>query len=256
VLRVIKSLVCVFFFFWSESVLATVQDKNKNPTAENVAEMVIYVHGSRERLIQIRRNGVERGKINRLNEEGRSENVTYERRFIKGQGTNKDKVRIDHKIPNSEYALVYSEGRVWGVVNGVTFAPKPEASSIFLAQVWHEPENLLRYKENGATLTFVNKDKQKNIEMYVIDLVDKEKHRTRFYISSKTGRILWLEYEQALTEGAKPHKFKKTFHDYRVAQGTLVPYRTVLFQDGKQVQETNIQTITFGVKLDESVFSG
>jgi hypothetical protein len=231
------------------------QDKIKNPTAEQVAEMVIYVHGSRERMTQIRRNGIERGQMSRLNEEGRLEDISYERRFIRGQTTSKDKVRIDHKQPTSEYALIYGDGRVWGLVNGVIFTPRQESSSLFLIQIQHDADALLRYKENGSTISFVNKDKQKNIDMYVLDLTDKEKKRTRFFISSKTGRILWIEFEEALTEGSKLVKFKKTFHDYRVAQGTLVPYRTVLFQEGKQIQENRIQTITFGLKLDEALFS-
>jgi len=49
-------------------------------------------------------------------------------------------------------------------------------------------------------------------------------------------------------------KFRRTFHDYRYAQGTLVPYKTVLLQDGSQTQETKILSVTFGVKLDDSLF--
>jgi hypothetical protein len=46
----------------------------------------------------------------------------------------------------------------------------------------------------------------------------------------------------------------RRFYDYRYAQGTLVPFRSVLFEDGKQSQETHVSTITYGVKLDESLF--
>jgi hypothetical protein len=46
----------------------------------------------------------------------------------------------------------------------------------------------------------------------------------------------------------------RRFYDYRYAQGTLVPFRTVLFEDGKQSQETHVSTITYGVKLDEALF--
>jgi hypothetical protein len=42
--------------------------------------------------------------------------------------------------------------------------------------------------------------------------------------------------------------------DYRVAQGTLVPYRSVLMEDGKQIQETRVLNVTYGVKLDDSLF--
>ncbi len=39
-----------------------------------------------------------------------------------------------------------------------------------------------------------------------------------------------------------------------IAQGTLVPYRTVLLEDGKQTQETRILNVTYGIKLDDALF--
>ena len=43
-------------------------------------------------------------------------------------------------------------------------------------------------------------------------------------------------------------------HDYNYAQGTLVPYKTVLWADDKVVEETSVGTITFGQKVDEDLF--
>ena len=43
-----------------------VQVQGKTPTAEQVAEAVIFAFGSRGVLEQIRRNGIERGHITRL----------------------------------------------------------------------------------------------------------------------------------------------------------------------------------------------
>ena len=65
--------------------------------------------------------------------------------------------------------------------------------------------------------------------------------------------MLWLEYEENAA-GGTPMKFRRTFHDYRYVQGTLVPYKTVLIQDGSQTQETKILTVTYGIKLDDSLF--
>ena len=88
------------------------------PTAEQVAETVILVHGVRERLAQVRRSGVERGRISRTTDDGRTEEITYERSFKRGENAEKDKIRLDQKRPNIEYALVYNEGRVFGVLRG------------------------------------------------------------------------------------------------------------------------------------------
>jgi hypothetical protein len=88
----------------------------------------------------------------------------------------------------------------------------------------------------------------------MIDVEDKEKRKTRFYVSTRTLRVLWLEYEEAPTRGATPVKYTKKFMDYRVVQQTLVPYRTVLLEDGRETQETRLLTVTYGVKVDDSIF--
>lgn len=239
------------------SVLAVVdkdkEKEGKTPTAEQIAETVIAVYGSRAGLAQIRRNGVERGRVTRTGEGGRTEEITYEHRFVRGENSEKDKVRLDQKLPSMEYALIYSDGRVWGIINGTAFTPRQEATADFLAQAQHGIDALLRYKENGATLTYVGKEKQKGIEMWILDLTDKEKRRTRYYISAQKARVLWLEYEQASNAG-RPVKYKKFFHEYRYAQATLVPYRTELYADDKLLEEARILTVTYGVKMDDTFF--
>ena len=227
---------------------------DKTVTAENVAELVIFATGSREALAQVRRNGVESGRMTRVVAEGRTEESSYVRRFIRGETSVNDKIRFDQKSPTAEYALVYGDGRTWGIINGALFIPKEEATTNFLMHEWHDLDALLRYKEDGSTMTLTGKEKQKGLELYVLDLTDKEQRRTRYYVSVKSGRVLWLEYEATPAGGSKPVKYMKKLYDYRAAQGTLFPYRTVLFEDGKQTQETRVLTITYGVKMEEALF--
>lgn len=229
-------------------------DRNqKTFTTEQVAELTVLVYGSRPVLAQIQRNGVERGRITRVMADGKIEEATYERRFVRGESADKDKIRLDQKMPTIEYSLIFGEGRLWGVINGAAFTPRQDAADAFLSQHRHSIESLLRYKENGATINLVGKDKQKGIDLYVLDLTDKDKRTTRYYISARTFHVLWLEYEEA-SAGAAPLKYSKRFSDYRYAQSTLVPYRTILTQDGKQTQETRILTVTFGIKVDDTLF--
>ena len=227
----------------------------KNPTAEQVVETSIYVYGSRPLLDQIRRNGLERGRVCKPTCEvpGKTEEATYERRFVRGEKSEKDKVRVDQKMPTLEYSLIYGGGRLWGVINGTTFTPREDAANTFLSQHRHSIDSLLRYKENGSTLALVRKDKQKGLDLFILDLISSDKQTTRYFISAKTFHVVWLEYEEK-TPAGQPAKFRRSFHDYRYAQGTLVPYKTVLLQDGSQTQETKILTVTFGIKLDEDLF--
>lgn len=234
----------------------------QNPTGEQLAEYVIAIYGNsygRAMLNQVRRTGVERGRSSRVNAENRVEEVSYEQRFIRGESFAKDKVRLDQKTPSVEYSLVYNEGNIFGIINNTPFTPRSEATSSFLAPAHHGIDALLRYKENGSAVNFVARDKQKNIDLWVLDLIDKEKRRTRYYVSANpdarlTARVLWLEYERPDPAGGEPVKYKQTFHDYRIAQGTLVPYRSVLYANGRQVEETRISTVTYGVKMDDSYF--
>jgi hypothetical protein len=215
---------------------------------------VILVYGSRPGLEHIRRNGVERGKITRVGAQGNPEEANYERRFVRGENLDKDKIRLDQKTSNIEYSLIYGDGKLWGIINGAAFTPRQDAVTSFLSQHHHSIDSLLRYKECGATITLIGKEQQKGLDLYVVDLVDKEKRKTRYYISARTLRILWLEYEEAPSGGASAVKYTRKFLDYRAVQQTLVPYHVVLLEDGRQTQETHILTITYGTKFDESIF--
>jgi len=225
-----------------------------NPTAEQITESVIFIYGSRPVMDQIRRNGVERGKVTRALPDGRAEEITYEQRFVRGADAAKDKIRLDQKSPSVEYALVSNEGNVWGIINGTPFTPRPETLADFRANSMHGLDALLRYKENGSTLKYIGKDKQKNIDMWILEVADKNQNLTRYYISSGKGRVLWLEYERATQPGGTPVKYKRTFHDYRYAQNTLVPYRSVLYADDKQLEESRVLTVTYGIKMDDTFF--
>jgi hypothetical protein len=222
-------------------------------TAEQIVESVILIYGTRPALEQIRRNGVERGRITRVNAEGNTEESNYERRFVRGESLDKDKIRLDQKLPTMEYSLIYGDGKLWGIINGAAFTPRQDATANFISQHHHSIESLLRYKECGSTIALVGREQKKGLDLYVVDLVDKEKRKTRYYISARTLRVLWLEYEEG-NAGGTPVKYTRRFQDYRAVQQTLVPYRIVLLEDGRQSQETRVLTITYGVKVSDSIF--
>lgn len=228
-------------------------DKN-NPTGEQIAESVIFAYGSRAGLAQIRRTGVERGKITRTTDDGRPEEISYARTFKRGETFDKDKIRLDQRMPSIEYSLIYSGGKVVGLLRGSTFTPKQQDITSILSDRVHGLDALLRYKETGATVKFAGKDSQKGLELWLLDLTDKDGQSTRYFVSSKTGRVLWLEYEEKAGAAAKPIKYKRSFHDYRAVQGTLVPYRSILYEGDRLVEQSQVLTVTYGVKTEDSVF--
>jgi hypothetical protein len=232
-------------------------DDPKALTAEQIAEGVILIAGNgygRVVLNQIRRNGIERGRSTRMMQDGRAEESRYELRFVRGDKSEKDKVRIDSKTAQAEYSLIYGAGRIFGIINGSPFTPRAEASADFISQQTHSIEALLRYKENESKLSSAGKDKHQGVDVYVIDLTDTANRKTRYFISAKSFRVLWLEYEETPPGATTAIKYTKRFYDYRIAQSTQVPYRTVLLEDGKLILETRILTVTYGVKMEDSLF--
>ena len=223
-------------------------------TPEQIAEIAILAAGSRPVLSQIRRNGIERGRISRIGQDGRSEDTRYEMRFVRGDKVEKDKVRIDSKTPQAEYSLIFGDGKIFGIINGSPFQPRAEATADFISLQAHSIDALLRYKENESKLASPGKDKHQGIDVYVLDLTDKANRKTRYFVSAKTYRVLWLEYEDTPPGASTPVKYMKQFDDDSFAHSTGLPYRTVLTEDGKQTVETRILTVTYGVKMEDLLF--
>jgi hypothetical protein len=144
--------------------------------------------------------------------------------------------------------MIYDGEKIFGVFNNTVFSPKEESSKAFYNQIWHGLEALLRYKENESKLDLVGREKINGVDYHILDVTDRQNRKTRFYVSAKSFRVMMLEYEE---EGVK---YLRKFYDYNYSQGTLVPYRTVLWANDREVEETRILTITFGQRIEEDMF--
>lgn len=227
------------------------KDSAKNPTAEQVVESSIFIYGlggGRAVLNQIRKTAMERGKISVVNAEGKTEEASYSRWTQRAESLDKEKIRLDQEFPGARYSLIYND-KVFGIYNDTVFTPTADAASAFQNQIVHGLDAMLRYKENGSRIELAGKEKILGVEYYLIDLTDKEDRKTRFYVSAKTFRVMMLDYEMNGT------KFRRKFYDYNYAQGTLVPFRSVLWAGDKIIEEIDVGTVTFGQKIDESMFS-
>lgn len=219
--------------------------------AEQVAESTIIIYGlggGRQTLDQIRRTTFERGKVRMRNAAGSMDSSNYQRWIIRGENSAKDKVRWEQELPATRYSLMHVDERIFGVFNDTVFTPQDEAARSFEQSMFRGIDALLRYKENESKIELVGREKQLGVEYFVLDVTDKKDRKTRFYISVRTFRVMQLEYEELGV------KYKRKFYDYRFAQGTLVPYRTVLWADDREIEEATIGTITFGQKVDEGMF--
>ena len=236
----------------AQAATAPARDPKAPITGEAVAESTIYIYGlggGRAILNQIRKTALERGKISVTNAEGRTDQATYSRWTQRADTLSKEKIRLDQEFSNNaRYSLVFNDEKIFGIVDDSVFTPREDASKAFENQIVHGLEALLRYKENESKLEYTGKEKVFGVEYHILDVIDKQSRRTRFFISAKTFRVMMLDYEQ---DGVK---YKRKFYDYNYAQGTLVPYRTALYAGDKLIEETEVGTVTFGQKIDENIF--
>ncbi len=224
---------------------------SQEPSAEQVAETTIVIYGfggGRQVLDQIRRTTFERGRLRTRNAAGSMDNSNYQRWIIRGENSTKDKIRWEQELPAARYSMMHVDDRIFGVFNDSVFTPQDAAVRSFEHTMFRGIDALLRYKENEAAIELIGKEKQLGVEYFVVDVKDKKDRKTRFYVSVRTFRVMQLEYEELGV------KYKRKFYDYRIAQGTLVPFRTVLWADDREVEETTVGTITFGQKVDEGMF--
>lgn len=221
-------------------------------TAEQVVEASLigaYGYGAgRVLLNQIRKTTSERGQATYTGTDGKEEKANYQKFVIRGEALAKERIRLDQEFPTARYALVYHDDKIYGVYNNTVFAPREDAARGFENQIVRGLEAFLRYKENGSTIAMGPREKLMGVDYYTVDVTDKQDRKTRFYVSAKSFRVLMLTYEENGT------KFRRRFYDYNYAQGTLVPFRTVLWANDKVVEETEVGTITFGQKVDEELF--
>ncbi|MBV9214645.1 MAG: hypothetical protein JO053_00595 [Acidobacteria bacterium] len=227
----------------------------KNPVAittpEQVAEATIFWYslgGGRARLDQIRKTTQERGKVTFAGDDGKPEVATYTRWVMRGDSLDKEKIRLDEEFPTARYSLLYLENKVSGLYGTTVFSPREDVARRFENQIVHGVDALLRYKENGSTLTMQPKEKLMGVDFWVVDVTDKAGRKTRFYVSAKTFRVMMLTYDDGGI------MYKRKFYDYNFAQNTLVYSRTVLWAGDKQVEETEIGTVTFGQHVDDEMF--
>jgi primosomal protein N'' len=254
--KIISVLLLIFTtigFVIAQDDKKTDKPKDKNAaaqtfTAEQLAETVIFFYGTRENMQQIRKSTIERGKVVASNSDGGTDTTNYERRILRGDVIDKDRIRVDQELPNGRFSFVHNEKKIFGLFNETVFNPNPEAVKAFQHQMYHGLDALLRYKENASKLELTGKDKKYGVEYNILTVTDKDNRKTKFYVSAKLFRVAWLEYE----DGA--NKYTLRFFDFRFAQNTLVPYRLELFGNNKKLEETTISTITFGQKVDESLF--
>ncbi|MGQ9897678.1 MAG: hypothetical protein ACUVR8_09015 [Acidobacteriota bacterium] len=229
---------------------------------ETVAEIVIYAYGSRPVIDYVFTNARLEGIIKIAADDKRPpiEGKILEY-ILRRETSDRNCVRIEVELPGSQdnepQQLVFGFNGYtsWVVQNRQSITLTPEAQATFLASLKHDYFALLRYKEDGTTVTRVPGERIMGIDTIGLELTHRDGAKTKYFISSQTYHILHLEYEVQPTPNDKPLRFRESFYDFRPVQNLLVPMRKELYENGKFKQRIEFRDVRFRLaKLDEDIF--
>jgi len=236
--------------------------------AEGIVELALIAYGGRKQLETVRAAIQESGSIRLATDQG-DLSGNYVLRSLRKEKSWQDLLRVDLELsapeaaqtPNAapiKYVIGFNGASVWSAQNGQYVNPRSGADVAFRAQLTHEYMALLRYREDGSKLDYIGPETVVGVDTNVIELTTQGGDKTRFWLSSKTYRVLHCEYELKLVEGQPPTKYRIDYYytpnSAAVVQNTLVPVRREMKQDGKFVQEIKLTNITYSAKLDPEVF--
>jgi len=246
------------------------EEAKKLSPAEAAIELTIIAYGGRKQLGITRAAFQETGTIRLATDQG-DLNGDYLLRSIRKDKSSLDLLRVDLNLspsdsgqsqnqnaPGIKYVIGYNGASVWSAQNGQYVNPRSGADVAFRGQLTHEYMTLLRYKEDGSKLEYGGLETVVGVDTFVIDLTTAEGEKTRYWLSTKTYRVLHCEYELKLVEGQPATKYRIDYYytpfSIAVVQNTLFPVRREMKQDGKFVQEIKLTNIQCSAKLDPEIF--
>lgn len=236
--------------------------------AEAAVELAIIAYGGRKQLNIARAATQENGTIRLATEQG-DLTGNYLLRSIKKDNSSQDLLRVDLELspaenasgqtaPPIKYVIGFNGASVWSAQNGQYVNPRAGADIAFRAQLTHEYMALLRYKEDGSKLEYVEPQTVVGVATFVVDMTSADGQKTRYWLSSRTYRVLHCEYELKLVEGQPLTKYRIDYYytpvSAAVVQNTLLPVRREMKQDGKFVQEIKLTSVLYSAKLDPEIF--
>ncbi len=227
----------------------------KTPTVDKLVEFAIASYGGRNAVFQVQKNGIIKNNLKLINGENIREGRTVTK-FIRKNKLLEDLIILEIELPDTKFTMGFDGEKTWATNNGERTELSPELSAAFRTSYAHSYEALLRYKEDGSKIEYVETKKIASLEVDTIDLTTAEGAKTRYEVSRRSGKILYLEYETTpATPDAKPNKYRLHFQDFKIVQNAVViPYKTLVYENGVKVEERNVIEAAFNVQLEEKIF--
>jgi len=226
----------------------------KTTKPEDVVEKAIIAYGSRAAIYSVQRNGLLKANVKFNTPEGTREGRSTTK-FIRKQKMAEDLRLIELDLPQTKYIIGYDGKEMWSVHDGQMQKPSEQEVRAFRASHEQSYDAILRYRENNSKLEYVGSNRLGTLDLDIIDLISPEGLRTRYEISRRSFHILYISYETKSDPNAEPVKYRINFRNFTPVQNTLVPYETLVFQDGRLVEQRRIVEAVFNIQLDEKSFT-
>lgn len=233
------------------SIVCLSAQAQKTPNVEKLVEFAKANYG----LLITQTNGTIKNNLKLINgdqvREGRST-----LKFIRKPKLMEDLVILELDLPDTKFTMGFDGQKTWATNNGERTELTPELSEAFRSSYAHSYEALLRYKEDGSKLEYVDTKKIASLEIDTIDLTMGDGTKTRYEVSRRSGRVLYLEYETKPTSPeAKPIKYRLHYKDFKVVQNSIIiPYKTVVYENDVIVEERTVIEAAFSGQLEEKIF--
>jgi hypothetical protein len=228
-----------------------VQDKR----AFEIVQRTIGAYGGLASIIFLRQKGQMRGLVKSYLDDGTTRDGEITVKFLHRLENPEDLKWMELKFRGAPALIIgYDGSRVWATEDGQPIVLRLRTEAAFKAELVHHYEALLRYQEYQVQPRYAGREKKSGIDLDIIDLTLPTGAQTRFFISTRTSRILHIEYDVAIPGQQKPVRFRDSFYDFRVVQTTLVPFRIERYEDGRLVQEIRVTEVAYGVQIEESHF--
>ena len=166
-----------------------------------------------------------------------------------------DKIRFDIQSPAGLVTLAFDGQRGW-VRSGNTV----EDLSPVQAENWrrwlarNEPVLLLEAYRGQRTVQFVEAVVLEGHKCDVVRVVDSRGLAVKLYVEKTTGYVLRRE-SQELSDSGAPVEVVEMSYDFRPAGSFMVPFREVVWLDGRKLRESVLESWQSNTFVDPSLFA-
>lgn len=158
-------------------------------------------------------------------------------------------IRQENELPFGKI-VVYSDGRTGWLKHpqGQTPLPGPQLQQV-RGELFRLTEMLLLSdRDSTRTVNFARKDKVGDREADVIEIGAQDGLQVEVWVDAASGTILKKGYKGEAMAGPQA-KVEEVYEDFREVNGVRVPFKTVVFQNGKKFAESQCTEFQYNTGL-------